>query len=260
VKKTDEKEDLRTLAGKLEGVEEQLAALNPSFRSALLSMYRNEPQAGADGQLHPIDCATRISAPQGMWLYDLCLSAKPKATLEIGMAYGFSTMYILAALARNRAGHHTAIDPFQNAYWHGIGLTHARTHAPAGGNNGGFRFIEDRSDRVAADLARANAAFDLIYIDGNHRFDDVLTDFYLYAPLCAIGGHIVFDDVRMPSIRTVISFVRTNRKDFTEIATPIPSVCVFQRIGNDTREWTHFQKFTDKRRFSWKRMIPRALR
>jgi len=260
MKTTDEKKDLRALEKKMKGGEEQLAALDPSFRSALLSMYRDEPQPGADGQLHSIDRETRISAPHGMWMYDLCLSAKPKATLEVGMAYGYSTLYILAALARNRAGHHTAIDPFQHALWHGIGLTHARTHAPAGGNNGGFRFIEDRSDRVAADLARANAAFDLIYIDGNHRFDDVLTDFYLYAPLCATGGHIVFDDVWMPSIRTVMSFVRANRNDFAEIATPVSSICVFQRIGDDTRKWNHFQKFTDKRRFSWKKMIPRALR
>src|SRR5438046_254678 len=72
-----------------EGIEELLAALDQRFRSPLLSMYRGEPQFGTDGQPHPIDKITRISPSQGMWLYDLCLSVKPKATLEIGLAYGY---------------------------------------------------------------------------------------------------------------------------------------------------------------------------
>ena len=68
-------------------VEEFLTPLDPSFRAALLHMYHGEPQSGADGQLHAIDPITRISPSQGMWLYDLCLATKPKATLEIGMAW-----------------------------------------------------------------------------------------------------------------------------------------------------------------------------
>src|SRR6202022_4427641 len=174
-------------------IEVVLAPLNADFRSALLSMYRGEAQLGADGLLHPIDQVTKISASQGMWLYDLCVSLKPKSTLEIGMAYGYSTLYFLAAITKNRIGQHTAIDPFQSSYWHGIGLVHANAHAPATRPDA-FRLIEDRSDRVATDLARSNATFDLIFIDGNHRFDDVLVDFYLYAQLCAMGGHIILDD------------------------------------------------------------------
>lgn len=46
--------------------------------------------------------------------------------------------------------------------------------------------------------------FDLIFIDGSHRFDDVLVDFTLAAELCPIGGSIVFDDAFMKSIWTVI--------------------------------------------------------
>jgi hypothetical protein len=33
------------------------------------------------------------------------------------MAYGYSTLYFLAAIARNQTGHHTAIDPFQHSVW-----------------------------------------------------------------------------------------------------------------------------------------------
>ena len=230
----------------LKPMEVLLAPLDPHFRSALLSMYRGESQLGADGQMHPIDQTTKICPSQGMWIYDLCLSVKPKSTLEIGMAYGYSTLYFLAAITRNQAGHHTAIDPFQLSFWHGIGLAHADA---AGANlDSGFRFIEDRSDRVATDLARSNSNFDLIFIDGSHRLDDVLVDFYLYASLCAMGGRIVFDDMWMRSVRTVVAFVRANRTDFVELPAAEPNVCVFQRVGDDLRKWDHFHKFAAARR------------
>jgi len=85
--------------------------------------------------------------------------------------------------------------------------------------------------------------FDLIFIDGNHRFDDVLTDFYLYAPLCSMGGTIVFDDLWMPSIQTAMAFLRTNRVDFAERASPIPNISVFTRVSDDLRNWGEFREF-----------------
>ncbi|NTV45311.1 MAG: class I SAM-dependent methyltransferase [Chlorobiales bacterium] len=206
-------------------------------------MYHGDPQQGIDGQLHAIDTLTRVSPEQGMWLYEFCLSAKPESTLEIGMAYGYSTLYFLAAATKNRKGYHTAIDPFQRSYWHGIGLVHASTHAPRWEKEDSFRFIEERSDRAAANLARENKTYDLIFIDGNHRFDDVLVDFYLYAQVCAIGGWIIFDDMWMSSIQTVVSFIRKNRLDFKEIPTEILNVAVFQKTGDDKREWNEFVKF-----------------
>ncbi|MEI6613859.1 MAG: class I SAM-dependent methyltransferase [Chrysiogenales bacterium] len=227
----------------LKRAEELLASLHPPFRSALLSMYRGAPQLGDDGQLHAIDESTRISPAQGIWLYDLCLSVRPEATLEIGMAYGYSTLFLLAAIAKNRTGHHTAIDPYQHSDWHGIGCAHANAVALAAGLDAAFLLIEDRSDRVATDLARSKSVFDLIFIDGNHRFDDVLVDFYLYAPLCAIGGHIALDDVLMSSIQTVVAFVRENRTDFVEIHTTEANMCVFQRVGDDSRRHDDFHRF-----------------
>jgi predicted O-methyltransferase YrrM len=224
-------------------IEDILAPIDPDFRSPLLSMYRGEAQLGTDGQPHPIDKETRISPSVGMWIYNLCMSLKPEATLEIGMAYGFSTLYFLAAVARSQLGHHTAIDPFQRSQWHGIGLAHAQALVPIAGSDCPFRLIEDRSDRAATDLARANRMFHVILIDGNHRFDDVLVDFYLYAALCAIGGYIVFDDMWMSSIQTVVAFVRANRKDFIEIPTAERNISVFQKIGDDSRKWTDFHEF-----------------
>ena len=233
----------RAAAEELARTEELLAPLEPRFRDPLFSMYRTEPQLGADGAQHPLDYGTRISATQGMWIHHLCVAEKPKATLEIGMAFGFSTLYFLAALAKTGAGAHLALDPFQSTVWKGIGLVHAQAQASALAPGASFEFREERSDRAATDLAREGRSFEIIFIDGNHRFDDVLVDFYLYAPLCAIGGYIILDDMHMSSIKTVDAFLRANRTDFRHVPTLERNISVFQKVSEDSRRHDHFRKF-----------------
>ena len=225
------------------GLEKALSGLQEPFVSRLISLYSSEPQRGSDGELHSIDTITRIPPEQGMLLHQLCRSIQPRATLEIGMAYGFSSLFILAALAQNQKGRHTAIDPVQRSYWHGIGLTLAIESSPLLADSNGFRLIEDRSDRAATDLVREGESFDLIFIDGNHRYDDVLVDFYLYAQLVSNGGFIVLDDMWMRSVRTAADFIRTNRHDFKEVPSPARKACLFQKVGDDSRQWNHFRRF-----------------
>ena len=97
---------------------------------------------------------------------------------------------------------------------------------------------------MATDLARSDSVFDLIFIDGNHRFDDVLVDFYLYAQLCNLGGYIIFDDMWLDSVQTVVSFVRANRTDFVEMHTTEKNICVFQKKSHDSRKFDDFHKFS----------------
>jgi predicted O-methyltransferase YrrM len=215
------------------------------IRRELASLYKNEAQLTKDGTFEPIDKATRITASQGIWLYNFCIAQKVERTLEIGLAYGFSTLYFIAVLAKHREGHHTAIDPYANQQWRGIGLAKI---APAIQKLGldpahKFEFLEERSDHAAIDLERRGSRFELIFIDGNHRFDDVLVDFYLCDALCRIGGFIVFDDMWMNSVRTVASFISSNRSDYAMVVPAHPNVAVFQKIGRDTRNWDHFVKF-----------------
>ena len=219
--------------------EEALQSIDEPFRSALLSMYRNESQIGTDGQRHKIDPDVKVSPSEGRWLFELCRKTRPKGILEIGTCYGFSSLFFLAAVTKNGAGSVTSIDPYEEAVWHGIALASVQ----AIGANAIFRHLAERSDRAATDLAREKASFDVIFIDGNHRFDDVLTDFYLYASLCADRGFVIFDDLWMPSIQSVASFVRANRADFQEQSTGESNIAVFQKMGNDSRRWNHFQRF-----------------
>lgn len=223
--------------------EEILERLDEPVRTILLSMYKRNPQRGFDGQMYPLDAITKIPPEQGMLFYDLCLSSKPKATLEIGMAYGFSTLFFLAAITKNQQGRHTAIDPFQKSLWHGIGLTVAAEHFATLVDKGSFRFIEERSDRAATDLAREEQGFDIVFVDGDHRYDAVIVDFFLYAQLVSKGGYIIFDDMWMSSVKSAVEFIRTNRRDFREVLSPAPNATIFQKIDEDYRKWNEFSAF-----------------
>ena len=218
--------------------DEILSLLPGPFRSALRSMYNRESQLGSDGERHGLLENTRISPEQGMWLYSLCREAKPKAILEIGLAYGFSTVYFLAAIRENGFGNHTAVDPFQSD-WHGIGMLQSQnlnmSHC--------FRLIEEKSVSALVHFADRGEMFEVIFIDGSHVFDAILLDFALSAELCPMGGYIILDDMWMPSTRTAAAFIRSNRKDFQEISTPVSNVAAFRRIGEDARDWDHFVEF-----------------
>lgn len=177
---------------------------------------------------------------EGLWLYSLCKDAKAQRTMEIGCAYGFSTLYFLAALKSNHGSLHIAIDPHEHGTsWKGIGARNVQ----AVGMESSFRLLEEISALAIPRLIGEGLLFDLIFVDGNHRFDDVLIDFTLSALACKPGGYVILDDTWMPSVRKAVSFVRRNRVDFTELSGANPRAAAFQRTGNDQRDWDHYQSF-----------------
>lgn len=218
-----------------------LCSLPEPFRGALLSMYAGKPQLGSDSEDHSIDPATGVSPAEGTWIYELCRRIKPQATLEIGLAYGFSTLYFLAALTANNSGRHTSIDPYQvkvPGRWAGIGLAHGRR---LGGER--FRFIEEQSFAALTHLADGSARFDIIFVDGRHFFDIVVTEFSLSAELCSMGRYVILHDMWLPAIQRAVAFIRSNRTDFEYIETPLANIAVFRHTGTDDRQFRHFVDF-----------------
>src|SRR5262249_27643910 len=159
----------------------------PRVRDALCSLYKAEPQRGFDGQLHQLDPTVKISLQQGLWLYDQTIALKAQDTLEIGLAYGFSTLYFLAARWKLGSGRHIAIDPSQVPHWHAIPPTLLASLA----KDPTFTCLKKTSPRAPLDLHDNKERFDLIFIDGGHIYEDVLSVFFLYARLCKIGGYLV---------------------------------------------------------------------
>ena len=150
-----------------------------------------------------------VSVPYetGSLLYDLVFKEGLNRTLEVGMAYGLSTLFICQAHSDKRSGAHTAIDPFQGSSFRNIGLANVRE----AGLDGYLRFHDAPSFEVLPALCRAGEVYDFAFIDGRHHFDYVLVDFFYIDKLVRVGGYVVFDDLWLPQVRKVISFVLRNR-------------------------------------------------
>jgi len=56
------------------------------------------------------------------------------------------------------------------------------------------RKVKDRSNHALPSLILGNDIFDLVFIDGSHRAEDVLTDAINSFSLLRIGGILIFDD------------------------------------------------------------------
>ncbi|HDP33900.1 MAG TPA: class I SAM-dependent methyltransferase [Candidatus Hydrogenedentes bacterium] len=145
----------------------------------------------------------------GKALYETVVATKSARTLEIGMAYGASTLFILQALQVNGGGRHVAIDPYQQTWWEGIGLK----NIARAGHGEAVRLIEAPSHIALPHLLESKERFDFIFIDGNHRFEYTLVDFFYADKLIPVGGSIMLHDVWLPSIKKVLSYICRNQRD-----------------------------------------------
>lgn len=195
---------------------------------------------------------TRISIAQGALLNRLAHQRGVTKSLEVGFAHGFSAVWLLDAVSKRPGGLHKSIDPFEmGPSWKGTGLKHVEQ---LGLPPSTFEWLNDYGIHALSDEIRAGAKYDLIYIDGNHRFDDTIVDFYLSDYLLRPGGLMILDDVLMPSVRTACDFVETNRA-YTPLAVDAPNVTVYEKTADDNRHWQHFQPF----KIHHKHPLPRRL-
>lgn len=208
--------------------------LSAKAKAILDEMYSATKLKGADG-LVEIDSITRIDKTAGSELNRLVRENETTKSLEIGLAYGFSTIWIMDALSPD--GSHIALDPFQSSYWHGVGATQARRLSSKR-----FQLLEEYSIHALSDFIRARESFDFIFIDGNHRFDDVLVDFYLADQVLKVGGLLVLDDIWMASIRTVLAYVLANRA-YQIVPQRNDQMAALRKLKQDDRDWRHFRPF-----------------
>lgn len=173
----------------------------------IAEIYRSGVVHGADGAAYSIMPAS-VTPERGRFLADLCRAERALATLEIGMAWGLSTLFILEALAENGAPPraHVVADPFQSLRWHGAALRSVR-EAGAGEM---VEFYEEPSEILLPRLAVERRVFDFAFIDGNHRFDAVFVDLVFVSRLLKPGGLMVLDDAWFDPVYLACRFAETN--------------------------------------------------
>jgi predicted O-methyltransferase YrrM len=175
----------------------------------LAEILRSKQTLTHDGR-SSIPVHSNISVEEGELLSRLIAERKPNVSLEVGLAFGISALFICEAMKQATPDpRHIVVDPAQyaEAYWHGVGLANLE--------RAGYRefveFIEKPSQIALPELVAAGRKIDFAFVDGEHLFDHVLVDFFFVDQLLNVGGVVVLDDTGWPAIRRVARFIASNR-------------------------------------------------
>jgi hypothetical protein len=136
-------------------------------------------------------------------------------------------------------GSHIAIDPFQESDWHGIGVVAVQELQ----FSDRFKWLKQRSDFALTQMSADRVRAQYIYIDGYHTFDACLIDLCCSDQILDVGGLIILDDVWMPSIKAVASFVLSNMPHFQRLEVNFDNILALEKVSQDTRSWDHFVSF-----------------
>jgi predicted O-methyltransferase YrrM len=156
------------------------------------------------------------------WMLDYLPQAR--ATLETGC--GFSTVLFAAA-----GTEHVVVTPESAEVervrdfcgLHGISTDRVR---------------EVIGDSTVALPAVSLPELDLVLIDGAHAFPIPCIDWYFTQSALRVGGHLVVDDFRIPSVAPLVRFLRAERPAWRE-ATVTGNSIIFEKLGHDdfSRDW-----------------------
>lgn len=191
-------------------------------------IFETEAVVGRSGKVHPLRGG--IDRQEGEFLYDL-IQDDPNIhkTLEIGCAFGISSLYICDALMNRANASHTIIDPHQSGMWDAAGIA----NLDAAGVDF-YHLIERKSEFALPQLLQdQEGQFDFIFVDGMHTFDHTLLDCFYATRLLRVGGILAVDDVTFPSVKRVIDFLKTYP--------------CYTEHGDVRREWKKDWKRTAKR-------------
>jgi predicted O-methyltransferase YrrM len=168
-----------------------------------------------------------VHSAVGRWEIDLLRKIlreiRPTRTLEVGMAYGVSTLAICETLAEVGGERHVAIDPDQHSArwgdgWRGGGLANI--------NRAGFaellEFHEAPSHVALPKLEESGVRVQFALIDGWPTFDYRIMDFVMVDRLLDIGGVLMMAAANMPAVRKACRFIATNRsyRAYGSVTTP----------------------------------------
>ena len=169
-------------------------------------LFRSKMVPTSSGGTKPL--GANIPARYAEVLYKTVLTESPKIVIEIGMAYGVSSLAILAGLRdAGNGGRLISIDPAQTEFWDTTGLINVER----AGHAERHQLIEMKSYEALPQLLSEKVPVEFAYIDGWHTFDYTLIDFFYTDKLLPVGGVVAFNDSGYRAIHKVIKYVRTHR-------------------------------------------------
>jgi len=163
------------------------------------SIFASDEVQDSLGNSHKLN--SNVDLEEGDFLQKLIISNNFSKSIEIGCAYGISSLFISDAIHKNM-GKHLIIDPNQSTDWKGIGIQNLKK---SGLTN--FRIIEKPSEVALPELFIDNETFDFAFIDGWHTFDHTLIDFFYINKMLRPGGIVVIDDIGMTGLNKLSRFI-----------------------------------------------------
>jgi predicted O-methyltransferase YrrM len=157
------------------------------------------------GETIPLHSNTSLK--QGLFLQEMFDIAKPNQSIEVGFAYGISSLFILEKhkQLKSKTNAHIVIEP--DSYWGNA----AEYNIEKEGLSEYIQIKRDFSDKVLAGLFLDNTRIQFAYIDTTKQFDVIMQDFYLIDKIMDVGGIVVLDDCGgyWPGVQRVARFVNT---------------------------------------------------
>lgn len=163
--------------------------------------------AAPDGTVHPL-VPVAVGRHEGEALARRVREERARRTIEIGLGYAVSALYICDALLEvaGAQARHTAVDPHQATRFANSGLA-ALDEA---GVSSLVELVAEESQLALPRLIGEGRHFDLAFVDGDHRFDGVFLDLVHLGRLIRPGGIVFVDDYQLPAIVRAVSFFLTN--------------------------------------------------
>jgi predicted O-methyltransferase YrrM len=197
-----------------------------------------------DGRIHHL---VPVAAPpaEGEALQRWVTKESASHTIEIGLGYGLSALFVCEALLRIGSAdvRHVVIDPYQATRFANCGLQVLDEAGVAG-------IVEHHAEESQIALPRFLAegrAFDLAFVDGNHLFDKVFLDLVYLGRLVRRGGIVFVDDYQFPAVRRAVSFCVSNlgwALEEASIDDPLHHWAVLRTSENaDERHYDHYVDF-----------------
>lgn len=214
---------------------------NPAIGAIIERLYETRSVRGRSGIPRPLD--SEIDAKEGRFLCDLIGGDTGIVkTLEVGCAYGLSSLHICDALSGRDGASHTVIEPFPE-YWDHVGLMHLQEAGVEA-----FQMVHERSEFALprllqqAESSPSSGFFDLVFIDGFHTFDQTLVDCFFATRLLRVGGYLVIDDLWMPAVRRVANSLLTYpcyefHAAVNDRAQPKRPMTTRRRLSRRVRSW-----------------------
>ena len=162
--------------------------------------------ARSDGSRHEL-FPVGVPAAEGEALRAWAVRERAAHTIEIGLGYGISALFICEALlASDRAdARHVVLDPNQSWRFADCGLQ----LIDEAGLDELVEFHAEASETALPRFLAQGRRFDLAFVDGNHRFDGVFLDL-IYLGRLVRGGILFIDDYQLPAVARAVSFCTTN--------------------------------------------------